>query len=353
MARPPTVWLRAQDDHFYTTIKGEKIKLSPDKKEATRLFHELLSKHEEPAGSNISPSFKHIADLFLDESERTKKPTTYRMAQMFLQSFCDHIGKKRIADLKVLHVSEWIAAKQREPVPTKVIHGEKPKLRKRRPWNESTACSGRATVLACLNWAVQQGYIESHPLMKLKRGVHKRRERYLTPAERKNIRENVKTDFAVFLQALELTGARPFSELATLTADMINWETNTIPFAEHKNESKGKTRTIYMTPALVKLLKRQCREHPIGPLFRNRLGGPWTSHDATRRLHYVTEKLKMERATVYAFRHAYCTDALANGMNANVLAELVGNSPVTLARTYDHLHKRRDVMLKAALQAVA
>jgi hypothetical protein len=42
MARPPTVWLRRQDDHFYTTVKGEKIKLSPDKKEATRLFHELL-----------------------------------------------------------------------------------------------------------------------------------------------------------------------------------------------------------------------------------------------------------------------------------------------------------------------
>jgi integrase len=332
MARPPTVWLRRQDDHFYTTVKGEKIKLSPDKKEATRLFHELLAKHEEPVGSNISPTLRKIADLFLDDSEKNKHPNTYRMAKYFLQSLCDRIGKRRICDLKVLHVTEWISANE---------------------WNESTACSARATLLACLNWAVTQGYVDSHPLTRLKRGTHRRRERYLTPEERSLIRDNVKPDFGDFLHALELTGARPFSELATLTADSIDWKTNTIPFVVHKNQTKGKTRTIYITPALTDLLKRKCKEHPIGPLFRNRNSNAWTSHDATRRLHNVTEKLQLERATIYAFRHAYCTDALARGMNANMLAELVGNSPVTLARTYDHLHKRRDVMLEAAVRAIA
>jgi integrase len=198
-----------------------------------------------------------------------------------------------------------------------------------------------------------QGYIDSHPLTKLKRGTHKRRERILTVEERQLIRNNVKEDFADFLLALELTGARPFSELATIRADMIDWKTKTIQFAEHKNERKGKTRTIYISPKLAVLLKRKCQEHPTGLLFRNRNGCIWASHDATRRLRYVTDKLKLPRATIYAFRHTYCTDALAKGMSANVLAELVGNSPVTIARNYDHLSKMRESMLAAAAKAVA
>lgn len=352
MPRPTSIWLRSSDDHWYVTFHGQKIKLSQDKKEASRLFHELLAKHEQPSGANISPGFKTIADLFLDESQRTKKDTTYRIIRYGLQSFCDAIGNKRIADLKVHHVTTWIGEHQR---PTREGEMTQNGLHKRAriPWNDSTACTHRSNLLACLNWAVTQGYIQSHPLTKLKRGSHKRRERYLTPEERKNIRKNVKPDFADFLFGLELTGARPFSELATLSAASIDWKTHTITLAEHKNVNKGKTRTIYVSPPLAVLLKRKCKEYPTGPLFRNRLGRAWRSHDATRRLHYVIGKLGLEKATIYAFRHAYCTDALAKGMNANVLAELVGNSPVTLARTYDHLHKRRDVMLKAALQAVA
>ena len=351
MARPSTLWFRSEDEHYYTRIRGKQVKLSPDKKEATRLFHELLAKHEEPAGSNISPTFKKIADLFLDESQRTKKPNTYRLLKTSLQSFCDHIGNKRITDLKVHYVTTWIAERQRPNREGETLeYGGRKHVRI--PWNESTACSARSNVLAVLNWAVAQGYATSHPLTKLKRGSHARRERYLTREERTKIRANVKPDFADFLLALELTGARPFSELATLTAESINWKTSTITLTQHKNKNKGKTRTIYVSPPLGELLKRKSEQYPTGPLFRNRLGSAWRSHDATRRLHYVTVKLGLEKATIYAFRHAYCTDALAKGMNANVLAELVGNSPVTLARTYDHLHKRPDIMLEAALKAV-
>src|SRR4051812_22728657 len=132
MARPPSIWLRSQDDTYYTTIRGQKIKLSPDKKEATRLFHELMAKHEEPAGSNISPTFRKVADLFLDESERTKKPNTYRLLRSTLQSFCDHVGGKRVADLKVHHVTSWVAEHQR---PTRDGEMDGTGKRPRTPWN--------------------------------------------------------------------------------------------------------------------------------------------------------------------------------------------------------------------------
>ncbi len=91
---------------------------------------------------------------------------------------------------------------------------------------------------------------------------------------------------------------------------MIHWNTMTIPFAEHKNLKKRKTRTIYITPKLEALLRRKCQEHPTGFLFRNRLGSQWNSHDATRRLHYITDKLKIPSGTLYGMRHFYCTSAL-------------------------------------------
>ncbi|HEX3146724.1 MAG TPA: hypothetical protein VHR66_01405 [Gemmataceae bacterium] len=49
MARTSIVWFRKQDGHYYTTLRGKKIKLSADKKEAKKLFHELLAKEEEPS----------------------------------------------------------------------------------------------------------------------------------------------------------------------------------------------------------------------------------------------------------------------------------------------------------------
>ncbi|HEX3146725.1 MAG TPA: tyrosine-type recombinase/integrase [Gemmataceae bacterium] len=277
-------------------------------------------------------SFRKLADLFIDVSLRTKKLNTYRLHKYLLQSFCDHIGKRRVSDLKVLHVTEWLGKQK---------------------WNQSTACSARSALLACLNWGVNEGRIDRHPMTKLKRGTHKRRERIFTIEERERIRKQVRPDFRDFLFALEQTGTRPFSERATITASMVDWATNTITLKEHKNDGKGTSRTIYLTPAMVELLKKLSESNPIGLLFRNSRDGIWTSHDATRRLHYATDKLGIPRGSLYAYRHAMINDSLAKGMTADGIAELVGNSAITIARHYSHLSQKREAMLEAAKRAVA
>jgi hypothetical protein len=47
VARPPTVWFRKHDGWYYSTIRGEKIKLARNKKEAERACHSLLSRPRE------------------------------------------------------------------------------------------------------------------------------------------------------------------------------------------------------------------------------------------------------------------------------------------------------------------
>jgi integrase len=314
-------------------FNGKQVKL-PDKAEAERAMHALLAQETpEPEAVTSLPAFRKLADLFIDQSLRVNKPTTSKMHRLFLQSFRDRIGRKRVSDLKVHHVSEWIAAKT--------------------TWGSSTASSARGTVLACLNWAVEQGYIPSHPLGRLKRGSHKRRERVFTVEEMGRIKAHGTPDFADFIVALELTGARPFSELATVTAAMVDWQEGTIRFGQHKNEKKGKSRTIYLVPDLLALLRRLAARRPTGLLFRNVRGRMMTSHDASRRLRYVTEKLGIPRGTIYAIRHRMITSALEKGLNANVIAELVGNSPITISRNYDHLSQQKASMRAAALKAVS
>jgi site-specific recombinase XerD len=103
----------------------------------------------------------------------------------------------------------------------------------------------------------------------------------------------------------------------------------------------------------MEILKRLAEKHPKGLLFRNSKGKIWTSHDATRRLHYATRKLGIPKGTVYAVRHKFISDGLEKGLNANVIAELCGNSPLTISRNYDHLSSRKAAMKEAALRAVS
>jgi hypothetical protein len=44
----------------------------------------------------------------------------------------------------------------------------------------------------------------------------------------------------------------------------------------------------------------------------------------------------LRHAYCYDLRHAYCREALADGPSYADAAKLVGNSPATLARSYDH-----------------
>ncbi len=104
---------------------------------------------------------------------------------------------------------------------------------------------------------------------------------------------------------------------------------------------------------MMEILKRLAAKHPKGLLFRNSRNKIWTSHDATRRLHYATRKLGIPKGTIYAVRHKFISDGLEKGLNANVIAELCGNSSITIARHYDHVSKRKAAMLEAARKVVA
>jgi integrase len=210
----------------------------------------------------------------------------------------------------------------------------------------------RAIILACLNWGSHEGIITANPIPKLKNGTYARRERILTTGERERIMAAASKPLRDYLQALELTGARPYSEIGSLTADMIDFEAGTITFEKHKNAKKGKRRVIYITPRFEELLRKRLAKHPTGLVFRTQKGGHWNADAMCEWMRKLERDLSIPRLTAYTFRHSYMTDALERGLSADLIGELVGNTARTVSKHYNHLSEKRDALKAAARKAV-
>ncbi|OWK35146.1 hypothetical protein FRUB_09988 [Fimbriiglobus ruber] len=158
--------------------------------------------------------------------------------------------------------------------------------------------------------------------------------------------------FLDFLTACEITGARPFGEIAQLTAEMIDWNAGVIEIKQHKNAKKGKTRTIFLTPPLETLLRRMVEKHPTGLLFRTRKNGKWKADAVCYHMRKMERELEIPRLNFYAYRKALITDALEKGISAEVISELVGNSPQAIHDYYNRLSERRNTLKEAAAKAI-
>jgi integrase len=333
MPRKPGVWYREQDGWYYTTFQGEQVKLSKDRKEAQRAFHALHAREAPGGPKSYRPSFKKLADSYLGYTQKTKSERTYTHQRYFLQSFCDHVKGRRAADLKPADVTAW--------------------LLRQTTWGHNTQVTARGIVVACLNWALEQGTLLYSPLARMKVGQMYGRERILTKEEREKILAAVKgRTFQLFLRFLEQTGCRPYSEAAQIEASMVDWEGGCVPLARHKNARRGKRRTIYLTEDAKAILRELSALRPEGPLFRTRGGFAYNRGNLTGAFRRLERKLGIPRFNPYSFRHTYITEALERGLTADIVAELVGNTPRTVAKYYSHLEQKKNLLREAARKAV-
>jgi integrase len=344
MPRRPGIWLRSGTDWYYTTIDGEKVRLSKDKAEAERMFHQLLSQkgieQPEPA-AQLGPSFKKLADEFLVNTKGDKNPETVAIQGKVLQAFCDRNKGLRAADLKGHTVVKWIA-----------WENEWRAKKGRKPWGTSTQALAIKTIKAACNWGVKIGYLKEHPIKRLSPGKVARRERIITTEERRRIREFVQPEFAEFLFVVEKTGARPYKEIGLLEAKHIDFEQGTATLVKHKNARKtGKPRVIYLVAEVLDILKERAERYPEGFLFRTRRDSAWNQSNSMKWMTLIREKLGID-FMLYHLRHTYITEAIINGVPVEVIAELVGNTPEIIHRHYAHVAKNKDALKAAARKAI-
>jgi integrase len=359
MPRVASIWFREQDGFYYTTHNREKVKLSKDKDEAKRAFHALKAKAPNPDETSVHrPTFRGLADLFLTHAEQTKERQTYDLQKYFLQSFCDHVKKKLAYELKVADVTTWLlvtnaGGKEKRKLRGKEMpHGptEQTKLK----WGHNSQVTGRAIVRACLNWAVDQGYLTHNPLGRLKAGSYHRRERILTPDERAAIKQHIPDSmFLDFFEFLEQTGCRPFSEAAQIKPEMIDWTEGAVTFTKHKNARKGKTRVVYMTEKAREILKRRAEVKTAGEnVFHTRNGFKFSGPNTVQRMRRLERVCAIPRFSLYSVRHSFITEALERGLSSDIIAELVGNTSKTISRYYSHLDQKKNSLRAAAKAAI-
>jgi integrase len=390
--RFPQPFWREFTSCWYVQVGKKQIRLSPDRDEAFRLYHELMSRGTEanpspPAVSAArrSPLVVEVLDAFLDWCGRNKAERTYAYYRENIQRFVSRIpATLLVSDLKPFHVTQALS--------------DFPQ------WGNNTKHDFISSVKRALNWAVDEELIERNPIERMKKPAREARETAVSPEEYARVLETVEEPrFRDLIELAWETGAR-VQELRILEARFVDLGTGRIVLPPSKAKGKKTHRVIYLTDRARDLVSRLMTESPSGALLRNSEGNAWTK-DAINcafcrlqvtlgrramkelgieaksppRFHpdgVAPEKLEAARAKhraqvrksvkeadelarshgvkyhLGAFRKGYATEALKNGVDTVTVAHLLGHSDASMvSRVYAKVQQDPKFMAEAARRA--
>lgn len=249
---------------WYVQVGKKQIRLSPDRDEAFRLYHELMGRGSEgnpspPAAplARSSPLVVEVLDGFLDWCERNKAKRTYEFYRENLQRFAARIPRElAVADLKPFHVTGALAD---------FPH-----------WNNNTKHDFIGAVKRALNWAADEELVERNPLGRMKKPAREAREMAVSPEEYARVLETVEEPrFRDLIEMTWETGSR-VQELRQIEARFVDLPTGRVVIPPSKAKGKKTHRVIYLTDRSKEIVSRLMREWPTGMLLRNSEGNAWT-----------------------------------------------------------------------------
>jgi integrase len=372
---------------WYVEIDRKQINLGPDKDEAFRQYHQMMAQpHEQKVASE---SFAAIADKFLEWVHKHRSPETYEWYRYRLQRFLDRYPDLRTAEMRPYHVETWADSYSMS-------------ITSRRNYLRS--------VKRCLKWAKKQGYIDTNPIADLEVPTAEHREVAISQVEFDKLMSYVRNPALADLMITTWeTGCRP-QESLRVEARHVDLANQRWVFPKSEAKTKQLARVVYVTDRALAITRRLMLKSPIGPIFRNANGKPWTtdavncSFDMLRirmgkeemhrrgevienvqiqvmiqslrgtksRSGQTVEKTAAElrceakrkltnkraaelvpRYSLYALRHSWATNALQRGVDSLTVAILMGHKdPSMLARVYQHLSLNPRHLLEQARKAV-
>lgn len=247
MRKTRGVYQRGGSWYFQCFIRGRRVRRSAGStmREAERAlaeFRRKASMRRDPfAGERVT--FAELAREYLDKySKPMKAPSSFRTdAGQLANHLVPYFGDHRLAEITKAAFYDYRAERLQERA-----------LNRDRTVSERTLNSETTLLRHMMSMAVEWGYLEANPLLRVKQFRERPRRRILPlPLLREMIdKAPVPLKHAIVF-ALN-TGARK-SEILGLAWDYVNLEARTITLTETKNK---KPRDVFINDALLDLLQR-------------------------------------------------------------------------------------------------
>jgi len=251
-----------------------------------------------------------------------RSPRSLEWYSGHIEGFRKHIGANAqmgVMELRAYHISEWIDSHPK--------------------WGDTYKAGAIIAIKRVYNWAIELGYIENSPIVRMKKPTAKRREIYMVAADFEQIMELLRPNdpFRTLFQFVWITGCRP-QEVRHIEARHIDIENERIIFPVEESKGKRKRRIIYLHGESLEIIKRLLPlETNGGKLFKNNRGSAWTKYAICNRFHRISKVLG-KRMFCYAARHGFGTRKLIQGHDHLTVAALMGHRDGSmLATIYSHI----------------
>lgn len=341
MGRPNKPWFRESSGSWVCSIDGRLRTLARGKRnrpEAMRALAELLAKRASPASATDDVSIAVLFDLFLDHAKTNLAEDTYRWYRRHLASAAGGLGRDLLSQsLRPIDVTRWVDG------PHEKRGWEDGKaIRVSGEWSRSTKHGAIASIKAAYSWAARQQLVASSPVADMPSPGIDQRTAVIDAATARKVLDILDGDpLAALLEFLHETGCRP-SEAYRLESGHLDFDNGIAVMAGKTSRRTRKPRVVYLTKRAADIAKAAAREHPEGPIFRNRRGLPWRPNAVGSRLGKIRKKHGLPADVMpEAFRHGWVTDALVRGVPDKIVAEIAGHqSTAMIHKHYAHLARR-------------
>lgn len=297
MPRRPGMWERAGRG-WYTTIGGKQVPLGADRREAEKAFARLVLGR---GGAVPRVTVAELTQLWLDGLKSTRRELTWKSARQFARVWCKKFGRTRASELRPLHVTAWLEAEK--------------------TWGKSTRAIATRAIKSCFAWGLDQGYLETHPIQRLRAPQTQRR----APISEEHLATWTAAircpELRAWVEVSLATGCRP-GELAGADAASVAQDGRSVAVS-------GKTgkRTVPLGIATSKLLGTLKRKHPSGPLLRSPMGRAWNRFSLAWHFREVSKRAGVD-VVPYHLRGVFATRSLR--VNGEILtAKLLGHKSLT------------------------
>lgn len=227
------------------------------------------------------------------------------------------LGDLAVSECKAFHLTDFIASHP--------------------SWRSSATRRSKAGMLrAAFQWALDEERINRNPFRKVQ---------YAEGAPRPPMPDDALEEvllignkrFERAVRFLRLTGCR-LSELCQLTWQDVDLDGGQVVVQQHKTKNRtGKSKVLVIVPEAVALLQeiRRAQRGDSKHVFLNTRNTPWNRRTLGQHLHRLKQTHGINTsASLHGLRHAFATQAIANGASLKLVSQALGHSSVAVTEKY-------------------